>query len=107
MTDDDATRNSSRIPESTILEATALEVLRELGSVLSTGLSEAEVRERRSRFGPNRIREEKPRWILAFLKKFWGLSAWMIELIVILSIVLHRSREVWVSSVLLVLNALI
>jgi len=89
-------------PASSVLEAAAT-----LGSDLTNGLPEAEIGARRSRFGPNRIPEERPRLLLDFLKKFWGLSAWMIELIVILSIVLHRQAEAWVSCGLLVLNAVI
>jgi plasma-membrane proton-efflux P-type ATPase len=100
-------QESSGDTTSRLLEATARQSLTELGSDLSTGLSQSEVEQRRARFGPNRIPEETPQWILSFLKKFWGLSAWMIELIVILSIVLHRSAELWVSAGLLVLNALI
>jgi len=88
-------------------ERAASEVPAEVESDLSTGLSEAEVGRRRGQYGPNRIPEAKPRWALAFLKKFWGLSAWMIELIVILSILLHRTAEIWVSAGLLGLNAVI
>jgi plasma-membrane proton-efflux P-type ATPase len=84
-----------------------LESASKLGTDLKIGLPDSEVVERRARFGPNRISEERPHLLLAFLKKFWGLSAWMIELIVILSIVLQRHSEAWVSSGLLVLNALI
>ena len=90
-----------------ILQASSRGALEELASDPSTGLSRADVEERRARYGPNLIPEEKPRWVLAFLKKFWGLSAWMIELIILLSLVLHRALEVWVSSGLLVLNAVI
>src|SRR5579862_2866188 len=89
-------------PESDVLTSAS-----RLGSDLRAGLPDGEVEPRRERFGPNLIPEERPNPLLAFLRKFWGLSAWMIELIVILSIVLHRPAEAWVSAGLLALNALI
>jgi H+-transporting ATPase len=104
---DPATDGPEGDSPSRILEASASDSLRRLGTSLASGLTAAEVDRRRIRFGPNRIPEAPPRWLLKFLGKFWGLSAWMIELIVLLSVVLHRRAEIWVSAGLLVLNALI
>lgn len=71
------------------------------------GLSEREVDSRRKEYGYNEVAREKRHPIREFLKKFWGISAWMLELIMILSAVLRRYSDLLVVGVLLVLNAII
>ncbi len=90
-----------------ILKTTVEEVVNRLRSNFSAGLSDAEVQVRRARFGPNRVPEERPRWIRSFAKRFWGVSAWMIELIIVLTWLLNKRAEFVVSTVLLLVNALI
>src|ERR1035438_8939478 len=51
-----------------------------------TGLTHAEVDARRKEHGYNEVAEQKGHPFLMFLGKFWGLSAWMLELIMILSV---------------------
>src|SRR5471030_815313 len=46
-----------------------------------TGLAHAEVDARLKKEGYNEVAEHKEHPILKFLGKFWGLSAWMLELI--------------------------
>ena len=61
-----------------------------------TGLTHGEVDTRRKEHGYNEVAEQKEHPVLKFLGKFWGLSAWMLELIMILSLVLRtllRSRH--------------
>ena len=53
-----------------------------------TGLMYAEVDARRKEHGYNEVAEKKGHPVLAFFGKFWGLSAWMLELIIVLSAVL-------------------
>ena len=107
MADQAQSEPSTGPARSDALSGTALQAIQELGSDLSTGLAPPEVEKRRARFGLNRVPDQKPRWILVFLKKFWGLSAWMIELIIVLSAILHRAAELWVSAGLLVLNGVV
>jgi len=71
------------------------------------GLSQAEVQARRAQHGYNEVPEVKTSALRMFLKKFWGLSAWMLELIIVLSWVLHRRSDVYVVSLLLVVNAVL
>src|SRR5665213_4628766 len=71
------------------------------------GLSNEQVDARRQQYGPNEVREKKRHAVLAFLSKFWGLSAWMLEAIAALSWTLHRYADMAVAATLLVLNALI
>ena len=62
------------------------------------GLSNIEVDSRRKEHGFNEVIEQKGHPVLKFLGKFWGISAWMLELIMILSIFLqeiHRCRSGW------------
>lgn len=70
-----------------------------------TGLSQAEVEARRKAHGYNEVAQEKKHPVLRFLSKFWGLSAWMLELIIVLSAVLHKFSDLAVVSALLIVNA--
>ena len=72
-----------------------------------TGLTGAEVDTRRKESGFNEVAEKKGHPILKFLKKFWGISAWMLELIMILSIALRKYSDVVVVGALLVINAVL
>jgi plasma-membrane proton-efflux P-type ATPase len=72
-----------------------------------TGLAPAEVDARRKEHGYNEIAETKEHPILGFLRKFWGVSAWMLEIIMILSAVLRHWADLSVVSALLVVNAVV
>src|SRR5476651_2227519 len=72
-----------------------------------TGLTGAEVDARRQAHGYNEVAAEKTHPILAFLRKFWGISAWMLELIMVLSAVLGKYSDLIVVSALLVINAVL
>ena len=79
--------------------------LSSLGSNRDAGLASADVTARLARDGPNEVPEKRSHPLLRFARKFWGLSAWMIELIVLLSLILHKSADLWVALSLLVMNA--
>jgi len=51
----------------------------------ATGLTHGDVEICRKEHGYNEVAEQKEHPVLKFLGKFWGLSAWMLELIMILS----------------------
>ena len=72
-----------------------------------TGLSSAEVEERLKRFGFNEVLEKKPRALLAFASKFWNLTSWMLEIIIVLSLFLQRYADVYIVAGLLVFNAVL
>ncbi|MFA6007968.1 MAG: plasma-membrane proton-efflux P-type ATPase [Candidatus Shapirobacteria bacterium] len=72
-----------------------------------SGLSGIEVESRRKEHGYNEVAERKEHPIRAFLKKFWGISAWMLELIMILSAILGKYSDLVVVSALLVINAVL
>jgi H+-transporting ATPase len=69
------------------------------------GLSRAEVDLRRQSHGFNEVAETHVHPALAFLRKFWGISAWMLELIMVLSAVLRNYSDLVVVSALLLVNA--
>src|ERR1035437_10785547 len=71
------------------------------------GLTHTEVDLRRKEHGYNEVAEKKTHPVRTFLRKFWGISAWMLELIVILSAVLGKYSDLVVVSALLVINAVL
>ena len=71
------------------------------------GLSRAEVDARRKTYGFNEVAEKKGHPAPKFLGKFWGISAWMLELIMVLSAVLGNYSDLAVVGALLVINAVL
>jgi H+-transporting ATPase len=71
------------------------------------GLSHAEVETRRKESGFNEVAQEKAHPVRMLLGKFWGLSAWMLELIMVLSAVLRKFSDLAVVGGLLVVNAVL
>jgi len=96
---------TAKVPD--IVSASVPETLTTLRVNPETGLTRAEVDVRREEHGYNEVAERKDHPVLKFLGKFWGLSAWMLELIMVLSAVLHNYSDLAVVSALLVVNALV
>ncbi len=71
------------------------------------GLTRGDVDARRQEHGYNEVAEHREHPVRAFLGKFWGLSAWMLEVIMVLSAVLRKYPDLVVVSALLVVNAVI
>ncbi|MFA5916539.1 MAG: HAD-IC family P-type ATPase, partial [Burkholderiales bacterium] len=71
------------------------------------GLAQAEVDARRKEHGYNEVAVQKEHPVRKFLGKFWGMSAWMLELIMALSAYLHNYSDLAVVSALLVVNAVL
>jgi plasma-membrane proton-efflux P-type ATPase len=72
-----------------------------------TGLTTNEADARRKEHGFNEVPIQKRHPIRMFLGKFWGLSAWMLELIMVLSAILQKYSDLAVVSALLVVNAVL
>ena len=81
------------------------EVVQTLNSVAATGLTSAEASFRLEKYGYNEVAEEHGHPVLKFLKKFWGLTAWLLEIIILLSWLLQNYVDVAIIFGLLVLNA--
>lgn len=77
------------------------------GSDQARGLTSEEAKSRSKQFGFNEIKETHKNSLFIFLKKFWGLSAWMIEVIAVLSFCLHKLADFYVAAGLLFINAVI
>ena len=71
------------------------------------GLTTSDVEARRKEYGYNEVAEEKRHPVLKFIRKFWGISAWMLELIMVLSAVLGKYSDLVVVGALLVINAML
>ena len=83
------------------------DVIRSLKSDATTGLGYEEVSARQEKYGYNEIAAEKSHFLLNFLKKFWGLTAWLLEIIIFLSWLLQNYVDVAVVTGLLVLNSIL
>jgi H+-transporting ATPase len=83
------------------------EVVAALGASLDGGLSSVEVTGWLRQYGPNEVPAPKTHPVLSFLKKFWGLSAWMLELMRLLSWALRKYTDLAVIGGLLGLNAVV
>jgi len=81
--------------------------LKLLKSDFASGLKQTEAENRLKRYGYNEVPEKKTNPILKFLAKFWGLTAWMLEFIIILSWFLHKELDAYIVFGLLVFNAII
>jgi plasma-membrane proton-efflux P-type ATPase len=71
------------------------------------GLTLAEVEDRRKENGYNEVAVQQEHPVRKFLGKFWGMSAWMLELIMVLSAFLHKYSDLALVSALLVINAVL
>ncbi len=71
------------------------------------GLSQSEAENAHNKYGYNEVLEKKANPLLLFFGKFWGLSAWMLEVIIILSLLLHRHSDAYIVLGLLFFNAII
>ena len=90
-----------------IASAPTPELLAALGTNPETGLAGSEIPVRRGIYGYNEVAEQKTHPLRMFLGKFWGISAWMLELIIVLSAVLGKYADLVVVGALLVVNAIL
>ncbi|MDP8003053.1 MAG: HAD-IC family P-type ATPase, partial [Caldisphaera sp.] len=71
------------------------------------GLSSEEVKRRQQKYGFNEVTEKKESSIKRFAKKFWGLTSWMLEVTMVLTLVLHKFLDFYLVTGLLILNVLL
>lgn len=96
---------AAKVPD--IASASIPDTLATLQVSPETGLTRTEVDSRRKEYGYNEVAEQAGHPVRKFLAKFWGISAWMLELIMVLSAVLHKYSDLAVVSALLVVNAVL
>ncbi|MFO8010751.1 MAG: plasma-membrane proton-efflux P-type ATPase [Dehalococcoidia bacterium] len=80
------------------------EVIQELSTDSSQGLSWDEASQRLETYGENTIEEEEKNPVLVFLSHFWGPIPWMIEIAAILAAAVRHWEELGVIIVLLLIN---
>ncbi|HQT45221.1 MAG TPA: cation-transporting P-type ATPase, partial [Candidatus Micrarchaeota archaeon] len=78
-----------------------------LKSNAKSGLATADALSRLVKHGYNEVPEKKPNPALLFLKNFWGLTAWLLEAIIIISWLSQKYSDVFIVLALLFLNAAI
>ena len=96
---------SAAIPD--IAAASIPETLAALRVNPDTGLAASQIDILRKEHGYNEVEEKRQHPVLQFLGKFWGISAWMLELIMVLSAALGNYSDLAVVSALLVVNAVL
>ena len=96
---------NAKVPD--IAKASVSDTLAALHVNPDTGLRCAEVNTLRKEYGFNEVAVKRGHPVLQFLGKFWGISAWMLELIMVLSAVLGNYSDVAVVGALLVINAVL
>ncbi|MGA2862611.1 MAG: plasma-membrane proton-efflux P-type ATPase [Steroidobacteraceae bacterium] len=102
-----APRKAANADPPDIASASVPDTLAALKVNPETGLTRAEVDSRRKENGYNEVAEQKGHPLRRFLRKFWGISAWMLELIMVLSAVLGKFSDFAVVGALLVINAVL
>ena len=93
--------------KATLFDTTLDKVIGDLNVELAKGLSDSEVAKRLAQSGYNEVAETKANPILRFAGKFWGISAWMLELVVILSWYLKKYPDMVIVAGLLIVNAVL
>jgi len=81
------------------------DVLTEFNVQASTGLSDEDVKQRQIRYGLNEVVERKQSMLLLFMKHFWGLTAIMLEITILLSFLLQKYIDVYLIGGLMLFNA--
>jgi H+-transporting ATPase len=81
--------------------------LNEFNTDTLTGLSDTQVSTLRVQYGFNEVKEKQTPVIILLAKKFWGLTAWMMEATIIISFLLHKSFDGFVITGLLIFNGFI
>lgn len=74
---------------------------------LTTGLTDAMVTALRQQYGYNEVKEKRTPSIFLLVRKFWGLTAWMLEATIVISFLLHKTFDAYVILGLLIFNGLI
>ena len=104
---EDTPVGSSTAKPPDIAAASVSDTLRTLDVDPAMGLAPAQVDARRKTHGYNEVAEQREHPVRKLVGKFWGMSAWMLELIMVLSAVLRKFSDLAVVSTLLVVNAIL
>ena len=81
--------------------------VKEVSIDLERGLTSEEARKRIGEYGYNEVPEKRVSRTIQFVKKFWGLTPWMLEITIGLEWILGKYLEMYVVMGLLVFNAVL
>lgn len=73
----------------------------------SRGLPLAEIRVRQHTYGLNEVPEKQPSMLLLLGKHFWGLTAFMLEFTIVISVLLHKYIDAYLIGGLMAFNAVV
>ncbi|MDR3711185.1 MAG: plasma-membrane proton-efflux P-type ATPase [Puia sp.] len=82
-------------------------VLSALKVQASSGLALAEIPVRQATYGLNEVPERQPSMLLLLVKHFWGLTAFMLEVTILISFLLHKYIDAYLISGLMGFNAVV
>nr|MDO8100030.1 plasma-membrane proton-efflux P-type ATPase [Candidatus Njordarchaeota archaeon] len=71
------------------------------------GLTGDEAHRRLSKYGYNEVKEKKAHAYTRFLGRFWGPTAWMLEAVAVISLLLGQMVNLYLVIALLILNAIV
>lgn len=74
---------------------------------INIGLTDAEVATLHQQYGFNEVKEKQTPAIFLLIRKFWGLTAWMLEATIIISFLLQKTFDAYVILALLIFNGFI
>ncbi len=83
------------------------ETLKQLQTNPVTGLTDLEAKRRINQYGRNEVAEKRQNPAVSFLKRFWGLTAWMLEIAIVLSFVLGKYLDLYIITALLLVNVIL
>ena len=83
------------------------ELVETLKADVNNGLSAADVERRVKEYGYNEVPERKANPYISFAKKFWGPTAWMLEAVIVLSLILYNYLDMYIIVALLLFNAVL
>jgi H+-transporting ATPase len=89
------------------MEEDGKSLLKEPRTELERGLSSDEVQKRQRKYGYNEVPEKRVSPAIRFVKKFWGITPWMLEITILLEWALRKYFEAYVVVGLLVFNAIL
>ncbi|MDR3715245.1 MAG: plasma-membrane proton-efflux P-type ATPase [Puia sp.] len=83
------------------------DILSEFRVQVASGLPLSEIPLRQKTYGLNEVPEDSPSLLWVFAKHFWGLTAFMLEFTILVSLFLHKYMDVYLIGGLMLFNAVI
>lgn len=107
MNDNENGINEGRDPPFDLRTLSSKAVLQMIGTDEKLGLSTEEIKIRLNRYGPNQIPEVQANLLFLFLKKFWGVTPWMLEFTIVIALLRSRVLDAVIVSALLLFNGIL